>query len=372
MVEIQKIILHPFKPEPQQMTNNQPTQPTQSTQPFEPTKETIKTEEHDGLYIIESVANDTNEPNETSPNFDSEMYEETPKAATQRTKSTDILPEHYDFDSSYMMSYKAAKLSGKVKSPYIVMKTMDKSSKVKEIDTIYRTDVKPKYNEYKRNVIVGFIEGGDSYRTVKFKQKQAAKYVGTVNEDFPIYKKKPLNSKLVGFIKLSESSPTEDYYLAVVKKVSILSFVPYIAIPLALLIIITQMNWGMIWDGLMKDVDNLKNLGSKVTEAMTIHDWNVYHEGYATVGSDGTVVLNIKTSDFLNTHYKVFLYIDDAEVFASEELDAGASLDSIKVPILNSLEAGDYTCKLVCKLYETIGIPILEVSNYVIITVPEK
>lgn len=321
-----------------------------------------------------SVPSETT-PSEATPNFDVGMYDEDYRDHSHtnvQVKNTDSLTDRYNFDSNYMVTLKAAKLSGKVKAPYIVMKTMDKSSEVKEIDTIYKTDAKLKYNEYKQNVILGFILGDDAFRTIQFNPKHMDKYVGTVNEDFPIFKKKPFNSKRVGYIKLSENNPNEDYYLAVVKKRKPFAFVPYIVAALVTLIILTQTNWGMIGEGLKKDIEHLKNIGSTVTEVMTVHDWSVYHESKAVVGSDGTVVLNIKTSEFLNTHYKVFMYIDDAEIYASEELESGASLDSINVPILNNLESGEYTCKLVCKLYETVGIPILEVSNFMTIVVPEK
>lgn len=368
MQNIKKLILHPFKIKEytDQVSNVREKIVLEN-------KNELPVEAFTGWYDEQQSSEP--QPTEGVPNFDADMYDEDYREHSHtnvQVKNTDNITERFDFDSKYMMTLKAAKLSGRVKSPYIILKTMDKSSEVAEIDTIYRTDPKLKYNEYKQNVILGFILGGDKLQNIRYNPKHSDKYVGTVNEDFPIYKKRPFGSKRVGYIKLSESSPTEDYYLAVMKKRNPLLIIPYIAITLALLIIFTQTNWGMIGEGFQKDIENLKNIGSAVTDVMTIHDWSVYHEGNAVVGDDGTVVLNLKTTDFYKAHYKVFLYIDDVEVFMSEELDAGASLDSIKVPMLNNLEAGDYTCKLVCKLYETIGIPLLEVSNYMIITVPEK
>ena len=167
--------------------------------------------------------------------FNDNLYEEDYRGKSKveiEVKNTDRF-DQYIFDSDYMMTLKSARMSKEVKTPFAVIKTLDKKSKAEDIDTIYRMDKKIKYSEYKQGLRIGFVNATENYKDVHINLDKTKKLVGIVNGDIPIRKKKGILRKKLGYIKLSEGTSTEDYYVEVTKQRNILGII------LMMLVIIT-------------------------------------------------------------------------------------------------------------------------------------
>jgi len=354
MNSIQNIILKQFTEDPIETPAQQPELSNESSNPSQSnrsnTETTLITPDaaemfDDEAYVDSSIHNNTSNP-----------------------KISDQL-EKYEFNSDNLVTYKAARLSGKVKSPYAIVKTIDKRSKIAEIDTIYRTDHKMKYNEYKHNVRIGFIKASEKLKYEKLEPEDISKgkFVGIVGDRHLIYKKKPFNHKHVGYIKIEENTVAEDYFVEVVKPHNPFAWIPYIMIPLAILIILFTFNWESLHS--VFNTDDLKNIGKNVADTLTV-DFTVLHEG-TVVADSGIIYPNIVTTEVKGAKYKALIYIGDTKVYESEPIETGKSIDSIHIPILENLEPGTYTSHLVCQLQDQLGIKLMEMDGIMNIIIPD-
>lgn len=150
--------------------------------------------------------------------FDMSDYEEFKNehssTITKIIKNTDGF-NAYSFDYSFKVTAKQARTMIEEKRPFIILKLGKKRNLVEEIDNIYHTSPKMKIED-KSIQRLGFVIADEKQRQFKLKDKNKAHYKGVIDGEYLILKKKPFNSKKVGYIKLQESTQQKDLYVEVI------------------------------------------------------------------------------------------------------------------------------------------------------------
>lgn len=284
--------------------------------------------------------------------FNDNLYEEDYRGKSKveiEVKNTDRF-DQYIFDSDYMMTLKSARMSKEVKTPFAVIKTLDKKSKAEDIDTIYRMDKKIKYSEYKQGIRIGFVNAAEDYKDVHIDLDKTKKLVGIVNGDIPIRKKKGILRKKLGYIKLSEGTSTEDYYVEVTKQRNILGIILMILVIITLCTCISKIDlsdWEFDWS-------SLTVYKTQVEEMQESLDVNMVHRVESEL-NNGKIELGLTTQGNKELSYTVKIQCNEKIIYESEKLKVGTKVDIVKIQGLDKDEvdeSGNYNCEIICDVYK--------------------
>lgn len=326
----------------------------------------IQVEPFEGWYD-EAPAADQNEDNLFIEDFYSEDYRGKSQIEVE-VKNTDHFKQ-YTFDTDYLITLKSARMSKEAATPFVVLKTGDKKSKATELDTIYRTDKKIKYSEYKQGIRFGFIRVSDSFRYAKYNLEKTQQLVGVVNDEIPIRKKKGFNQKRVGYIKLSEGTSTEDYYVEATKSRGILWMILMTLVIAALVILLCGYDWGgwhFNWDGLTA-------YKTSITDVQEQNQLSINHEADVELNEDGFINLGLTSDGEDDLQFKVRIYCgaieEDNLIYESDKLMTGAGLEKIEPHGLGDLKAGNYTCIVLCEVFKDSGSFIGTLESHFILKV---
>ena len=234
----------------------------------------------------------------------------------------------YSFDYNYRVSLKQARTMTEEKRPFIVYKLGTKKE-VENIDAIYHTALKMKIED-KSIQRLGFLMTDKKEKTIKLRKGNKKKFRGVIDEEFPIYKKRPFNTKKVGYIKLAESTPYKDIYVEVVEKQGYKWL-------LALFIIICSIglflkfgdtgDWQINWEKLtaFKTEEVIEQTEGQVKIGFNLSP--TYR------GSDGMIDLQIESEEVINITYKVKLFKADTKelLYESDKMMTGAGVSEIYV-----------------------------------------
>lgn len=304
---------------------------------------------------------------------DDDYYKETThdkdtSACTVVSKNIDSL-RHFTLDASYLVPYKVAKYGGKTKSPYVILKNKNTKNQAVEIDNIYRTDRKLNTKD-KQSEVIGYIEGSNEFKYVKYKETQKKKYIGVLNEEYPIMTKRPFNSKTLGYIKLDDNHD-EGHYVEVIRKRHTGVLFSAIVIFTSICIIMSMINWQAIQDWRI-DHTVIDQVIETIDTLIVPKRINFQHLSETTY-HDGQVKINLKTEGNSELKYKAILYMDgEHKIYESNIMDANSSIEIIPVPAMANMEQGkSYTCTLVCEVYRGDIIHASDFKNNIIIHIPE-
>lgn len=314
---------------------------------------------------------DEKPPEDQSELFSTEeFYSEGHEGKSQievEIKNTDHFKQ-YAFDTDYLVTLKAARMSKEATTPFVVIKTGDKKSKATELDTIYRTDKKIKYSEYKQGIRLGFIRVSDSFRYARYNMEKTQQLVGVVNDEIPIRRKKGFNQKRVGYIKLTEGTGTEDYYVEATKSRGYLWMILMVLVMAALVVLLS----GHDWDGWHFNWDGLTAYKTSITEVQEQNQLSINHEADAEL-VDGLISLGLTSDGEADLQFKVKIYCGAIEesnlIYESDKIMAGAGLEKIEPHGLNDLRAGNYTCAIICEVYKDTGSFIGTLESHFILKV---
>lgn len=137
--------------------------------------------------------------------FSDSLYDDAEQEIQSIWKAEDI--KEYNFDTTGLVTLKAARMSKEAKAPFAIIKNGNKKKKASEFDSIYAMSKKIKYSEYKQGIRLGFIRSADSfeYDTCDvYNEKQIA---GVVNDRFPIHIL-PICACCGGITRCPSSSPS--------------------------------------------------------------------------------------------------------------------------------------------------------------------
>ena len=262
---------------------------------------------------------------------------------TRNIKNTDGF-NHYSFDYDFSVTHKQARTMTEEKRPFVVAKNGKKKSIAEEIDTIYHPAVKMKIED-KSVQRLGFVLADDKAKQFKLKDKKKKNFKGIISDEYLILKKKPFNTKKVGYIKLQESTETKNLYVEVVQGRGYGWLIAFLGILCVLgLIIFTRdyKDWHFNLDGLTiyktKEVTEYKESELEISLNAT------------PVLKDGYVNLNLSSEPVDGITYIARLYTEENElVYESEELKAGEEVD--KIELITELLVGEHECTLICETY---------------------
>lgn len=276
--------------------------------------------------------------------FDDSLYEETMNE--HRSKVVKVIQNidgfrKYSLNSSYLVSHKEARTSVEEKRPFIIAKRGKKLSKVEDIDSIYRTDIKIKISDNPAQR-VGFLVVSAKGKELILKDKNKKKYRGIANDEYMIYKKKPFNHKKLGCIKLEESTPYKDLYVEVVESRGYKWLAAlFIILGISGLVIFTRdyTDWHINWEKL------------RVYKSQEIIERN---ERELEIGINATPVLKdsllnlmLTSEESENITFTAKLYDENNNLlWESEELAAGEGADQVELS--KDLEVGEHNCILKC------------------------
>lgn len=267
----------------------------------------------------------------------------------------------YSFDYNYRVSLKQARTMTEEKRPFIVYKLGTKKE-VENIDAIYHTALKMKIED-KSIQRLGFLMTDKKEKTIKLRKGNKKKFRGVIDEEFPIYKKRPFNTKKVGYIKLAESTPYKDIYVEVMEKQGYKWL-------LALFIIICSIglflkfgdtgDWQINWEKLtaFKTEEVIEQTEGQVKIGFNLSP--TYR------GSDGMIDLQIESEEVINITYKVKLFKADTKelLYESDKMMTGDGVSEIYVD--KELGTGDVECYIEFDTYKN-GMYIGTLSSYLTI-----
>ena len=293
------------------------------------------------------------DPNEDDLFSDKEYENNHRKAEIEVIKkNTDNLPQ-YDFNSSYMMTLKEASLNTEIKTPFAILKGKDKKSKANFNDTIYKLDKKIQFNEQRKAVRVGFIEGADTFKLARYNLSKPKALVGIAHEKYPIRRKKRFNHKKVGQIPLTSSTHLVDYYVEVTKSRGLLWIIwmAVLALIIATLLESTPMEgWKFSWD-------NLTVFKTSISEVQEESQLSINHKSEVQLvgGSMDLGLVITKAAGSENLQCKIKIYSEDNLIYESDLIEAEGSLGEIQLQGLADWETGNKTCAVICEVYKETG-----------------
>lgn len=285
--------------------------------------------------------------------FSDSLYDDAEQEIQSIWKSEDI--KEYNFDTTGLVTLKAARMSKEAKAPFAIIKNRDKKARATEFDDIYEMNSKIKYSEYKQGMRLGFIRAADDFQYDNCNVSDERKIVGVANDRFPIHKKKGFNQKKVGYIKLAENTDTKEYYVEVTKSRGVLWIVLWALIIAALVILLSNLNmsgWQFNWS-------NLSFYKTEVQDIYTAEEIGITHRA-ETVLRDGQASLELMSDTVEGLEYQIKIYdingIEKTQIYESDMLKAGEGITTIKID--QALSNGEHTCQIECDVYRDTGVYI--------------
>lgn len=258
--------------------------------------------------------------------------------------------QQLSFDYSWQVSKKEALVSIEAKSPFIVGKLDSTKAKIEETDRVYRTIPKIKYTDNRRARRIGYIEVTDKVKTQRVNMNRSKNIVGIVNDSYIITKKKGINQRKIGYIKLNDDNSGIDKYVEVTKSKGLEGMLVWLVLIDLILILMNARlpeNWNFDW----------KNLTLYKTEEQTEYRDNIVRieHNAEPILKDGQLGLDLTSSGSTETDGKIQFILKIVDVasgetiYESEMLEAGASLQSVEIS--KEYEVGEYECNIVCDTY---------------------
>lgn len=253
----------------------------------------------------------------------------------------------YTFDYSHRVSLKQARTMTEDKRTFVVSKNGSKKE-VEDIDTIYHTDLKMKIED-KSIQRLGFLIVDKKAKTVKLRSRNKRKFRGVIDGEYPIYKKKPFNSKKVGYIKLAESTAFKDLYVEVVEKRGY-KWLLALLIVLGLIGLFLKFgnfeDWQINWEKLtaFKTEEVIEQKESQINIS--------FNPAPSYSVADGKINMQLESEAVENVTYRVKLYVTDTKelLFKSEKIKAGDGISEIYVD--KDFDSGSCDCYIECDTYK--------------------
>ena len=323
----------------------------------------VKVTEHTELqenivYRVDSEGNQYIDPfegwydNDTVEDRGSFLGEDYKKSA-QRSKievlvrNIDIFNK-YTIDTDYVVEHKVARTSVEEKRPFIVYKSGEKVNKLEDVDIIYKTDIKmPIIN--KRVQRVGYVIADETKKTIKLSKKENKnkdRYSGVINDRALIYKKKKMNHKKIGYMKLLESTQDKDLFVEVIANRGYKWLAALFMIMCLTLLIVNNKNY----DNWHFNFDNFRLFKSQ--EATEIEQSQLAISlNVSPVVENGSCNLYLSSVENEGITYIAKLYNEDkTKIWESERISAGQGIDTIRIQ--EDLQVGNYKCILKCDTYK--------------------
>lgn len=297
---------------------------------------------------------------ETKDLFSDDIYASSEKEESSSkkvvSKNTDGLKE-YSFATSYRVTRKEALTSIEAKSPFVVMKIMDKKAKISEDDGVYRTIPKIKHSDRKKALRVGYVEV--SKKPTLSKMNPLSSIVkGVVNDEYLITSKRKFNTKKIGYIKITPSintdtkeSLTEEY----VEVRESRGVKPFLTAALLTALIVTLLPSGL--DKLKENnwhfnPSNLRIYKTESTIDYTESTVTIYHSANPIL-KDNILPINITSEkkDGLSYEVEIKEELTGNTLYKSEKIESGDGIAEIEINSEDLSIAEDEDCLLECKTY---------------------
>lgn len=304
-------------------------------------------------YESESVQNEVAQI-EADTGFDISDYDEYKNEHSSKIskiiKNTDGF-KPYHFDTSYIISHKKARTMIEEKRPFIVSKIGKKKGTVEEVDTIYHTS--PKMDITNKSVQrLGFVMADEKASTMKLgkSKRNKNKYKGVVNDDYLIHKKKPSNTRKIGYIKLEESTHNKDLYVEVLTKRGYKWLIILMIVIILILLLLSKLDYS----NLHLDLDRFRVYKTQETTQYQDNILQISLNATPTLNSEtGEVNLKLSSQHAEDITYTVKIFVNSNQlIFESDELQAGSGLSTIKPVDGISLGAGEHECIIKCETYK--------------------
>lgn len=253
--------------------------------------------------------------------------------------------DRYNFDIENVISQKEARTMIEEKRPFIVSK-VGKRKVLESKDIVYHTTPKMKINTMGNKGIVrlGYIIADQQPKKIKVK-RDLRKYKGIIENEFMILKKRPLNTKKIGYLKLDESTDSEDIYVEVVTSRGVKWVLALCGIIVVLCLVgFTMKNndWHLNMNGLTiyKTEERIDYTESELKISLNA----------TPVLKDGKANLKLTSEKADGISYIPTIYDEkDRILWEGEELQAGDGVDFITPDV--ELGVGEYDCTLKCESY---------------------
>lgn len=253
----------------------------------------------------------------------------------------------YTIDTDYVVEHKVARTSVEEKRPFIVYKSGDKASKLEEVDTIYKTDIKMPISD-KRVQRIGYVIADEMKKTTRLgknAKKNKGRYAGVINERTLIYRKKKFNHKKIGYMKIMECTDNKDLFVEVITNRGYKWVAALFMIVCLLLLIINNKNF----DNWHFNLDNLRLFKSQ--EATEIEQSKLAISlNVSPVVENGSCNIYLSSIENDDITYIAKLYNEDnVLIWESEEISAGQGVDTIQLQ--EDMQVGSHKCILKCNTY---------------------
>lgn len=253
--------------------------------------------------------------------------------------------DRYNFDIENVISQKEARTMIEEKRPFIVSKVGERKV-LESKDIVYHTTPKMKINTMGNKGIVrlGYILADQQPKKIKVK-RDLKKYKGIIENEFMILKKRPLNTKKIGYLKLDESTDREDIYVEVVTSRGVKWMLALCGILGVLCLVgFTMKNndWHLNMNGLTiyKTEERIDYTESELKISLNA----------TPVLKDGKANLKLTSEKADGISYVPTIYDEkDRILWEGEELQAGEGVDFITPEV--ELGVGEYDCTLKCESY---------------------
>ena len=251
--------------------------------------------------------------------------------------------DRYNFDIENVISQKEARTMIEEKRPFIVSKVGERKV-LESKDIVYHTT--PKINTMGNRGIVrlGYIIADQQPKKIKVK-RDLRKYKGIIENEFMILKKRPINTKKIGYLKLDESTDSEDIYVEVVTSRGVKWVLALCGIIVVLCLVgFTMKNndWHLNMNGLTiyKTEERIDYTESELKISLNA----------TPVLKDGKANLKLTSEKADGISYVPTIYDEKNRIlWEGEELQAGDGVDFITPDV--ELGVGEYDCTLKCESY---------------------
>lgn len=298
--------------------------------------------------------------------FSDDLYTSTEKEKTASSfskpvvsKNTDGLKE-YSFASSYRVTRKEALTSIEAKSPFVVMKIMDKKAKISEDDGVYRTIPKIKHSDRKKALRIGYVEVTKK-PTLSNMNPLSSIVKGVVNDEYLITSKRKFNTKKIGYIKITPSINTDTIESLTEEYVEVREsrgVTPFLTAALLTALIVTLLPSGL---NKLKENNwhfnpsNLRIYKTESTIDYTESTVTIYHSANPIL-KDNILPINITSEkkDGLSYEVEIKEGLTGRTLYKSEKIESGDGIAEIEISSENLSIAEDINsedCLLECKTY---------------------
>lgn len=253
--------------------------------------------------------------------------------------------DRYNFDIENVISQKEARTMIEEKRPFIVSK-VGKRKVLESKDIVYHTTPKMKINAMGNKGIVrlGYIIADQQPKKIKVK-RDIKRYKGIIENEFMILKKRPINTKKIGYLKLDESTDSEDIYVEVVTSHGVkwvLALCGIIGVLCLVGFTMKNNDWHLNMNGLTiyKTEERIDYTESELKISLNA----------TPVLKDGKVNLKLTSEKVDGISYIPTIYDEKNRIlWEGEELQAGDGVDFITPEV--ELGVGEYDCTLKCESY---------------------